>query len=93
MRDGTILKMQQANARRSALMLQQFEFLQTRQQAEEGVIKASTVWQRLRWVVQPARFFAVVDAVQLNLLEKARREYEAAASKTKIEVVPAGVAL
>lgn len=90
MRDGAIHAMQQANGKRSALLLGQFEFLQTRQEAYERVLRVSKLRDRIKWVIWPAQLLAVVDAVQLTLLDKNRKALEAAAAKPKIEVVGAG---
>lgn len=89
MRDGALHQMQAANAKRSALLLGQFEFLQTRQEAFERVLKVSRWHDRLRWAVQPALLLALVDAVQNNLLELHRSQLQEQALKTHIQRVPA----
>lgn len=89
MRDGAIVGMQQANARRSALLLGQFEFLQTRQEAFERVISVSKWHDRVRWIFQPDLMLRVVDAVQLNLIEQGKKKLAEAASKPQIKVVSA----
>lgn len=87
MRDGAIVGMQQANARRSALLLNQLEFLQTRLEAVERVVRVSKLTDRIKWLIMPEQFLAVVDAVQLNLLEQAKKNFDEAQAKSKI-VVP-----
>lgn len=84
MRDTTIQQMHQANARRDSLLLGQFEFLQTRQEAMERVVLAASWRDRFLWLVKPAHFFAVADAVQANLLAARRKQMEAAAAKPRI---------
>lgn len=91
MRDGTIVKMQQANARRSALLLGQHEFLQTRQEAFERVVSVSKWYDRVLWIFQPNKMLAIVDAVQISLLNQHKQKMAAEAAKTKIDIVPAGV--
>lgn len=94
MRDASILKMHEANGRRSALLLEQFEFLQTRQEAFESVLKASSFGRRLKWLLWPDRLLRVVDAVQRVLLDQHRRAYAEAAeaaAKPKVVGVGAGV--
>lgn len=95
MRDQTVIRMQQGNAKRSALLLAQFEFLKTRQEAFERVAAASTVLQRLAWALWPAEFIAAADRVQLKLLQESRRKMAEAAqeaAKPKIITAPAGLA-
>lgn len=84
MRDGQILAMQHQSARRDSLMFAQFEFLKTRQEAFEMVLKVSTIWQRLRWAFDPIQILTVVDAVQMQLLNEAKRQMQAASKKNKI---------
>jgi hypothetical protein len=86
MRDFRVFQMQEANAKRTALLLGQFQFIKTRQEAFERVLKASNVMDRIRWAFFPSHFLQVVDGVQRNLLDAANRALEAAASKVHIEV-------
>ncbi len=87
MRDGSIVAMQNANAKRSALLLGQFEFLQTRQEAFERVISVSKWYDRVKWIFKPDLLLAVVDAVQMNLIQQNKRKLDEAAAKPKIDIV------
>lgn len=87
MRDGQIMQMQAVGAQRDALILGQFQFLQTRQQAMERVLQVSSLMDRLRWLWDPSLLKEVVDAVQIELLKREKAELEAAMKKKKIEVV------
>lgn len=89
MRDGSIFQMHQANARRNALLLGQFEFLQTRQEALERVIRKASWWDRLNWIISVEGLFRVVDALQINLLNERRQQLEKVAAKPHIEVIKA----
>lgn len=91
MRDAHIMAMQEANSRRNGLVLAQFEFLKTRQEAFELVLRVSTWRDRLKWALAPAFLLAAVDAAQQVLLEKARHDLEAASAKARIAVVPGAV--
>ena len=84
MRDATISRMHDANARRESLILAQLEFLKARQQAFERVVAVSSLSDRLRWLWQPDLLTAVVDAVQRNLMDEGRRNMAAAAAKPHI---------
>lgn len=84
MRDATISRMHDANARRESLILAQLEFLKARQQAFERVVSVSSLRDRLRWLWNPAYLTAVVDAVQRNLMDEARRKMAEAAAKPHI---------
>ena len=93
MRDSAIIDMQRESAARDGLILRQFNFLKTRQEAFERVLKVSKFTDRLRWAVFPLDFLAVVDAVQMKLLDDAHKQMAAAAAKPKIEIVrPNGIA-
>ncbi len=83
MRDGQVYAMQEANARRSGLILGQFTFLETRQRAFEIVCKSSTLWKRLRFFWNPQYFMDDVDAVQMILLEDSKKKMAAASEKAK----------
>lgn len=90
MRDEKIFQMQQANATRSALILRQFMFLKTRQEAFEKVLTGSTFRERLRWSADPAVLLKSVDGMQKRLLAIEQAKFDEAAAeaqKPKIEVV------
>lgn len=91
MRDASIIAAQQSAARRDALLFQQLEFLKTRIDALEGTFLASTPENRAEWMATPQKFRDVVDEVQVDLLNALHRAKAEEATKTKIQVVPAGV--
>jgi hypothetical protein len=97
MRDEAIVAMHKQSGRRELLIFKQFEFLQTRQEAAERIIKASTIWDRLGFILWPERFFEVVDAMQLSLLQEGQKKMAEARErnevKSKIQVVPASTIL
>lgn len=91
MRDSTAYQMQAANAKRNALLLSQHEFLKTRQEAFEQVLKNGGAWARFGWMLKPKTLLDAVDAVQMLLLDEAKRRIEAAAEAQKAKsrlVVP-----
>ena len=88
MREAQLYAMHEASARRMQLLFQQVEFLKTRQEAFERMIKVTTVWQKLKFAFFPEHFFLVWNAVHTNLLNEAKAQMEALQAKPKIEVVP-----
>jgi hypothetical protein len=89
MRDAAILDMQQKNARRSGLMLAQFEVLKVRQDAGDLLLQATTLKDRLIWALWPAVYFKARAGVEQQLLTQARAQMSAAAARDKIQIVPA----
>lgn len=85
MRDGQVYKMQEANARRAAMLFGQWEFLETRQRAFEVVFKASAFWERVGFIINPMSFIKAVDAKQIEFLEDGRRKAQAAAERVREE--------
>jgi hypothetical protein len=88
MRDGQIFEMHRANARRDALILGQFEFLQTEVEAMRRVLRVSKLRDRIKFIIWPELFYQVCDAVQADLLAQRKAAFEKAAEKPKIAVVP-----
>ena len=78
--------MHEANAKRNALLLGQFEFLQTRQEAFERLLKVSSIIDRVRWLFNVNSFITTVDAIQVNLLNERKARLEAAQTKGKLKV-------
>lgn len=72
MRDGAILAIQKVNASRDALMFEQFEFLETRQEAFERLAKVSSLWCRLLWLLWPRDLLDAADGVQVALIQSRR---------------------
>lgn len=70
--------MHEENYRRVALLLKQFEFVQTRLEAYERVL--DTPWKRLKALFRPRWAKRLVDNKQMDLLGK-RREWMNKAQK------------
>lgn len=83
MREAEIRLMQQRNAARSALMLNQFSFLETRGRAMESVLSNSPIWKRLWWILSPVGIWKEVDALQLRLMTEEKAKMAAAVEKAK----------
>ena len=83
MRDGQIISMQQVNARRDALILRQWEFLETRQRAFESVVRNAGFWAKVRYFFNTPSFLNKVDSVQMALLQEAKRMADAAAQRVR----------
>ena len=86
MRDGAIVDMQTANARRSALLFDQFEFLDTRMEAMERALVLSSWVIRLKWVFRPEEFLRTVRTVQSSLLQSRRAAHAATKAKIKLKI-------
>lgn len=91
MRDGQLYQMHEANARRNAVLLAQFEYLETRQEALERVLAVSTLRDRIVWMFSPSAFLQIVGAVQMTLLNDRKKRMEEVAKKPTIHRVKAGV--
>lgn len=89
MRDAVVYSMHMANAKRDALILKQFEFLMTRQQAFEHVLFTQGLKGLMKLVRKPAEFKVLVDETQKELLRRSQALAEAAKKKPKITVVGA----
>lgn len=89
MREREQYQMAAKAAKRASLLLAQHEFLQTRQEAFERVISVSRWHDRVKWIFKPDAMLAVVDAVQINLMNANKRKLAEAAAKPKIQVVGA----
>lgn len=85
MRDNVIMHMQESNARRSMMLLKQFEFLNTRQLAYESVL--STRWAMFKAILDPLWLKREVDAQQLLLLSECKKQMEGAKAKPVITPV------
>lgn len=87
MRDSKFLEMHRANAMRNGLLLGQFEFLKTRQEAFEGVLLRASLKDRVVFLLWPETLIAAVDGIQAYLLQESKRKLDEAAKKPSIEVV------
>lgn len=85
MREFEFRAMHEADARRMALILRQFEFLKTRLDAYEVVLSSRKAMFRALW--NPKWLQSAVDMVQASLLEVRDRERKQAAEKVKEEIV------
>lgn len=85
MRDDCIYQMHEANVRRVLLLLQQFEFLQTKIQAYEEIL--ATPRARLKALFNPGWAKRVVDNRQLELLAERKAAFEKAQAMPKILAV------
>jgi hypothetical protein len=74
MRDQEIYDMHDATARRSMLILKQFEVLNTRQLSVEHVL--NTGLGRLYFLFIPSWFWSAVDAHQKALLVECRKKLD-----------------
>jgi hypothetical protein len=86
MRDAQLHSMHHAIARRTALLLAQLEFLETRQEAMDRLLKVSKFIDRLGWIWSPLKFLQVLDATQLILMQQRRDQRAKIAAKPKIYV-------
>jgi len=89
MREAEIRAQHFANAKRNALLFSQFEFLNTRGIAFEALIKSSTLWQRIRWFLNPGSFLSSVDAVQARIMAEEQKKRKEAEAKPKLTIVGA----
>ena len=89
MREYEIRSMPAANAKRNALMLSQWEFMNTRMMAFENVLKSSGFWNRVIYFLRPLAFLDAVDALNMALLEEGKRKAQEAATKPRLTVVGA----
>lgn len=79
--------MDSIRSKREGLILAQFEFLKTRQEAMERVLTVAPWYLRLSWALWPSDFLRAVDAVQMALIEQSKADMKKAAAP-KIETVP-----
>lgn len=79
MRDDQINRLHEMNVRRSMLLLDQLEFLMTRQRATELVL--STRAAMMKAAFDPVWLWRAVDNEQRKLLTHAKQQREAAMQK------------
>lgn len=87
MRDGAIIDMQRKNAQRDGLILAQFQFLKTRQEAFELALLNASWKDRVRWAIWPEQLLDSVERIQGELIEKAKSEMAAQKVKAQIQRV------
>jgi hypothetical protein len=76
MRDERIMAMDAVRSQREGLLLAQFEFLKTRQEAFEMVLVAAPWYIRFAWALWPVDLLRAVDARQTILIEKAEADMQ-----------------
>lgn len=97
MRESEFRLMQARNAKREMLVLNQWEFLETRQRALENILEHLTIWDRLMILMGQKSLKELIDAAHILLYREAQKEREAATAKAKEEarktklLVPVGV--
>lgn len=87
MRDSEIYAMNEANGKRSELIMRQFSFLKNRQEAFERVLKTASLKMRFRYFWNIELFFRVWDEVTSHLLKEDEKAIEELAKKPKLSVV------
>ena len=78
--------MQQANAKRSGLLLTQFMFLETRQRAMEQAIYSLPFLSRIWMFFFPADMKEVVDRIHMDLWRQEQEKVKKADEKVKEEM-------
>ncbi len=97
MREGEFRLLQARNAKREMLVLNQWEFLETRQRALENILEHLTIWDRLMILMGLKSLKELIDTAHILLYREAQKEREAATDKAKEEarkpkfLVPLGV--
>lgn len=97
MREGEFRLLQARNAKREMLVLNQWEFLESRQRALELVLGGLSIWDRIAILMGLKSLKEAVDAAHLVLFKESQAAREAATEKAKEEarkpklLVPAGV--
>lgn len=77
--------MQARNAKREMLVLNQWEFLETRQRALEIVLSGLSIWDRIAILMGRKSLKEAIDAVHLVLYKAAQKEREEMTKKAKGE--------
>lgn len=88
MRDDQVMRLHASSVKREMLLLEQFEFLSTRQVAMEEILFNRKML--LKAILNPTWAKRVIDNRQIELLTKAKQQREAAKNKTIIKPVLAG---
>ncbi len=97
MREGEFRLLQARNAKRELLVLNQWEFLESRQRALELVLGGLSIWDRIAILMGRKSLKEAVDAAHLVLFKASQEAREEMTKKAKEEarkpklLVPAGV--
>lgn len=97
MREGEFRLLQARNAKRELLVLNQWEFLESRQRALELVLGGLSIWDRIAILMGRKSLKEAVDAAHLVLFKASQEAREEMTQKAKEEarkpklLVPAGV--
>jgi len=82
MRDANVYKMHESEARRTALLFRQFEFLMTRVEAYETILFNRKAMFRAIW--NPVWLKGAVDEIQTALLKVSREKMREATRTIKV---------
>lgn len=93
MRESEIRYMQMMSAKRSMMLAKQFLFLKCRQEAFERVIKVSSLWMRIRYLLNVPLFFSVWDGVTASLIAEDSKAMEDAVKKNQTGVIKPEIVL
>ena len=85
MREGEFRLLQARNAKREMLVLNQWEFLESRQRALELVLGGLSIWDRIAILMGRKSLKEAVDAAHLVLFKVARESREELTKKAKEE--------
>ena len=85
MRESEFRFIQAQNAKRELALLNQWEFLESRQRALELVLIGLSIWDRIMILIGRKSFKEAVDAVHLGLLRESQAAREEMAKKAKEE--------
>lgn len=85
MREAEFRFMQARNAKREMVLLNQWEFLESRQRALEIVIGGLSIWNRIAILMGRKSLKEAVDAAHLVLLREAQAAREEMEKKVKEE--------
>lgn len=97
MRESEFRLLQARNAKREMLVLNQWEFLESRQRALELVLGGLSIWDRIAILMGRKSLKEAVDAAHLVLFKASQEAREEMTQKAKEEarkpklLVPAGV--
>ena len=93
MRESEIRMMQAMSAKRSMMLAKQFSFLKCRQEAFERVIKTSSLWMKIRYLLNVPMFFHVWDSVTTALINEDSKAMEDAAKKANSPIIKPDIVL
>lgn len=86
MREAEIRAIQARSAKRDMLILNQYEFLETRQRAFENILENLSIWDRLMILMGRQSLKELIDTAHILLYRDAQKEREAATEKAREEM-------